>query len=112
MSYLIDVTGTCNLRCPSCPVGNFSSVDFIGGMSKTKGFMDFNLFKQVILKIKKENTNMLPIINLYNWGEPLIHPNIIEMIEFIKQQGLQPKLSSNLNTRHYVRFKVTLIKSI
>ncbi len=97
MSYLIDVTGTCNLRCPSCPVGNFSPSDFVGG-GKTKGFMDFNLFKEIILKIKKDNTSMLPIINSYNRGEPLIHPNIIEMIEFIKQQGFQPKLSSNLNT--------------
>lgn len=51
MVFLIDVTGTCNLRCPSCPVGNFKEKL---NEQRVKGFMPLDYFYRVIEKIKKE----------------------------------------------------------
>jgi radical SAM protein with 4Fe4S-binding SPASM domain len=36
-------------------------------------------------------------IELYNWGEPLLHPDIMEMIEYASQRRIPVGLSSNLN---------------
>ncbi|MDB5495332.1 MAG: Radical domain protein [Phenylobacterium sp.] len=90
--YVIDVVGTCNLRCPTCPVGNTEL--------RPRGFMDMPLFDQVLEKIRRESPSPSPVINLFNWGEPLLHPNLPEMIRRIKALGMRAHLSSNLNIKH------------
>lgn len=92
--YTIDISGTCNLRCPSCPVGNFSSAD------RTLGFMPVDLFAKIIAKIKREAIVARPQIWLYNWGEPLLHPQLTEIIKEVKKNDLTVHLSTNLNSEH------------
>jgi MoaA/NifB/PqqE/SkfB family radical SAM enzyme len=89
--YVIDVVGTCNLRCPTCPVGNSEA--------RALGFMDMALFDQVLDKIRRESPSPSPVINLFNWGEPLLHPKLPEMIRKIKAAGMRAHLSSNLNIK-------------
>ena len=36
-------------------------------------------------------------VELYNWGEPLLHPDIFEMIQYVTQRRITVGLSSNLN---------------
>src|SRR5580704_9218285 len=38
---LVDIVGGCNLRCPSCPVGNMPATN-------PAGLMDMNLFASII----------------------------------------------------------------
>ncbi|WP_116115140.1 hypothetical protein [Austwickia chelonae] len=38
MLYVIEICGTCNLRCPSCAVGNMDAGSLTG--LRPKGFMD------------------------------------------------------------------------
>src|SRR5262249_38854706 len=45
--FVIDIVGTCNLRCPTCPVGN--------SPERPKGFMDLALFERIIAKIRRES---------------------------------------------------------
>jgi len=54
--YYIDIVGTCNLRCPSCPVGNYLPHDFMD-LQRPKGFMKLALFEQILDKIKRENSD-------------------------------------------------------
>lgn len=89
--YVIDVVGTCNLRCPTCPVGNTEA--------RALGFMDMDLFDKVLAKIVRESPSPNAQINLYNWGEPLLHPRLPEMIRKIKAAGMRAFLSSNLNIK-------------
>ncbi len=99
LQYYIDISGTCNLACPSCPVGNFNENDFIGNM-RSKGFMSFELFQAILDKIEQENTNQFPIvICLYNWGEPLLHPKLLQIINCIKEKGFYSDVSSNFNIK-------------
>lgn len=89
--YVIDVVGTCNLRCPTCPIGNSER--------RALGFMDMELFEKVIAKIRRESPSPAPQVNLFNWGEPLLHPRLPEMIRKMKALDLRPFLSSNLNIK-------------
>jgi pyruvate-formate lyase-activating enzyme len=89
--YTIDVVGTCNLRCPTCPVGNSS------GSQRPTGFMPLDLFERILDKIVVEAVTPHPAIWLFNWGEPLLHPELPSLIAAIKRRGLTCHLSSNLN---------------
>lgn len=92
-TYVIDIVGTCNLRCPSCPVGNLAQAD------RPKGFMEIGLYEEIIAKIKKESPDATPKLWLFNWGEPTLHPKLPEFISIAKSRGLPVMLSSNLNTK-------------
>jgi hypothetical protein len=46
--FNIDVLGSCNLRCPSCPVGNTKEFRL------PTGFMDPQLLAAIITKAKSE----------------------------------------------------------
>lgn len=89
--YAIDVAGTCNLRCPTCPVGNSPNA------TRTKGFMPLETFERVIAKIVRERVAARPEIWLFSWGEPLLHPQLPAIIERTLAAGLECHLSSNLN---------------
>lgn len=89
----IDVVGTCNLRCPACPVGNTGSA---AGLRP----IDPDLFARIIQKAKKDYGVFF--VGLYHWAEPLLHPQLPDLIRIVKQEGLLCGLSSNLNvTRSY-----------
>ncbi len=91
--YTIDIVGTCNLRCPTCPVGNFAAAE------RSKGFMTISLFKEILAKIDKEKITDRPTLNLFNWGEPLLHPELHQFIELAHAYELPVSLSSNLNIK-------------
>jgi MoaA/NifB/PqqE/SkfB family radical SAM enzyme len=89
--FVIDIVGTCNLRCPTCPVGN--------SPERPRGFMDVALFERIIAKIRRESPVPNPQINLYNWGEPLLHPDLPAIIMMLRRAGMRSYLSSNLNIK-------------
>jgi organic radical activating enzyme len=89
--YAVDVVGTCNLRCPTCPVGNSPAA------LRAKGFMDVALFRRVLAKILADGAAARPEVWLFNWGEPLLHPQIGEIIRLVREAGLSCHLSTNLN---------------
>jgi MoaA/NifB/PqqE/SkfB family radical SAM enzyme len=99
LHYLIDIVGTCNLRCPSCPVGNFKASDFLE-KTRDKGFMDIELFRKIIDKIINESQRYGEdfSILLYNWGEAMLHPKIDEFANILQKLSIPFHMSSNLNT--------------
>ena len=84
--YFIDPINICNLRCPLCPTGQ-------GVLGRPRGRMDLADLKQIVNEIAPYAYR----IELYNWGEPLLHPEIVEMIEYAHQRRISVRLSSNLN---------------
>lgn len=91
--YVVDIVGTCNLSCPSCPVGN------LPGVERPKGFMETAMFEDIVGKITKECPHKTPELWLFNWGEPLLHPKLPELIAIAKAHGLPVMISSNLNSK-------------
>jgi MoaA/NifB/PqqE/SkfB family radical SAM enzyme len=81
--------GQCNLRCPSCPVGNCREV------RNPMAIMKPELLSQIMAKATSECH--VSGVGLFNWAEPLIQPKIAEIISAVQQYGVPCHLSSNLN---------------
>ena len=71
--YNVDVVGSCNLRCPACPVGN------AWGGTRPKGHMKVAYFEEVVKKIARETPSRTTTVALYDWGEPTIHPHLPDL---------------------------------
>ena len=87
--FHIDVVGACNLRCPSCPVGNWREV------KNPQGFMKPELLRQILRKATAA-CNVVGVC-LFNWTEPLLHPHLPELVDMVRSFNIPCHLSSNLN---------------
>lgn len=81
---IVEPTNFCNLRCPLCPTGNQS-------LKRGKGYMALSGFKKII----DELGDYLLALVLYNYGEPMLHKDIYEMIEYAKRKKIFIRLSTN-----------------
>lgn len=84
----IETGNICNLKCPLCPTG-------INDQSMKKGFMNLIFFKKIIDQLK----DVLLYVDLYSWGEPLLNPDFVSMVEYIKKVNscIRVTTSTNLN---------------
>ena len=87
----VDVAGRCNLRCISCPRGNFEK-------QPPRGHMTPATYTQVLDKLLDE-IPLLGNIQLYAWGEPLLNPDIAEIIRITVERQVLCALSTNLAMR-------------
>lgn len=78
----LEVTNKCNLKCKMCPRLH---------MKRDLGFMDFSLFRRIIDQARGK----IDYVELYLFGEPLLHPQICEMIRYCKAAGMYVALSTN-----------------
>lgn len=85
----VEVAGMCNLRCISCPRGNDDS-------QPDKGLMSAATYKKVLDKLLVE-IPLLGSIQLYTWGEPLLNPELPEIIRMTREAKVLSAISSNLN---------------
>lgn len=92
--YVVEVSGYCNLRCPSCPRGRRQPAE-----DRPGGLMSLADFQQVLAKIKSEDP-LAANLQLYQWGEPLLNPDLPAMIEAAGKADLPVSISSNLNLDH------------
>jgi len=89
--YTIDILGACNLKCASCPQSIVDS-------EVPKGSMKLETFKKVFDKIILE-TPSISHISLYSWGEPLLHPYLDKIIDYVHEKNVSVALSSNLSIK-------------
>jgi pyruvate-formate lyase-activating enzyme len=80
----LESTNACNLRCVMCPTG-------CGLATRKKGFLDWGLFCQVV----DEMAPHVSMTTLHIWGEPLLHPRIIDMIAYCRERRLHAEISTN-----------------
>jgi len=92
----IEVVGACNLRCPTCPNG----VPAL--RPRQPGLMDVERFRRILEKLALEcPPATISDLSLFNWGEPLLHPRIGELVRATRQAGFPCVISTNLNeARH------------
>ena len=101
-SYTIDILGSCNLSCASCPHS-------IEDNNVPKGSMSLDTFAKVFEKVTSES-NELTHVSLYSWGEPLIHPYLHQIVDIVHEKNIAVALSSNLSLNLDSKFD-KLIKS-
>ena len=80
--FIIELTNYCNLRCTMCP-RRF--------MKRHVGFMDFELFKNIIDQVKDYND----YVWLAEFGESLFHPKFETFIKYCANNGVKTYLSTN-----------------
>jgi MoaA/NifB/PqqE/SkfB family radical SAM enzyme len=82
---IIDVTNSCNLRCPVCPV-TFA-------MTRPRGLMSFELFRLIIDDFIAEEKK--PEIFFNFSGEPTLNKHLPEMISYASESGHSTFVSTN-----------------
>ena len=82
LSLNIETTNYCNLRCSICPVNN--------GMERAKRYLDPGLFQRWI-----DQTPGLRFLLPFQWGEPLLHPEIHTMIRYAHERGVRTMMTTN-----------------
>ncbi|MGI5837323.1 MAG: radical SAM/SPASM domain-containing protein [Chloroflexota bacterium] len=79
----LEPTSNCNLRCVMCPQSM--------GATKGNGYMDMGLYQKIIDEVKEYVLE----INLFFRGEPLLHPNIVDMVRIAQAAGITVHLNTN-----------------
>ncbi len=82
-SMNLEVTNICNLNCSICVRKNV----------REQGFLDTGFLEKII----KENAEEFKgqSIWLHYGGEPLLHPQLSEIIKILKSSGVRTRLSTN-----------------
>lgn len=110
--HQIEPTNACPYSCIMCPRDRF--------MSRPVGFMDFGLYTKVIDEVADFS---LPVrekeVELFHFGESLLHPEIAEMVAYGVGKGLNlvlsvnaPQLSPDLAEKILTKDPVKLIISM
>lgn len=82
----LEPTNRCNLHCPMCQsvrAKNAGSPDFA-----KEGLMDMALFRKVIDEVTGDHEEAVQAVKLSCRGEPLLHPELVEMVRYAKEQGI------------------------
>lgn len=80
--HSIESTNQCNLKCIMCPRKD---------MTRKSEFMDFSLFKKII----DECSEYVDFVYLHHFGEPLLHPHLIDMINYCGENNIKTGISTN-----------------
>jgi len=81
--FMIESTSLCNLKCPLCPVP--------AHLHRETGHMKTHTFEDVIDSI----SGYAKKIDLWNFGEPFLNPNIFEMIRYATDRKIKVRVSTN-----------------
>lgn len=85
---VIDPANVCNLRCPLCPTGLLDQ-------GRRGQMMPWETFTRTIDMAAPWAYK----VNLFNWGEPLLHPHVFDMIRYAHSKGLGTTMSTNLSVK-------------
>ena len=81
---MIEPTNECNLHCPLCPTG-------AGKLKRPKGQMSLDLYRHILVDLD----GALNRVMLYNYGEPFLHPHLLDMIAEAHQAEVYTRVSTN-----------------
>lgn len=90
--YVIDPINSCVLHCPLCPTGR-------GTLARKKGQIAFTDYRRIVDQVAPYALSF----DLYNWGEPLLHKRIFDMVAYARDRRVSAKISTNLNVLNETR---------
>lgn len=80
----IEPTNTCNLQCRTCIRHTWKD---------REGFLQMDTYINLLDDVRELSS--LKKISFWGFGEPLLHPNIVEMVARAKQLGVETQLITN-----------------
>lgn len=84
ISYSIEPTNHCNLKCPECPSG-------LGSLTRPLGLLKYDEFKNWIDQIKSTGF----YVQLFFQGEPFINKQLPRMIKYAQENKVYISISTN-----------------
>ncbi|HSL89444.1 MAG TPA: radical SAM protein [Ignavibacteriaceae bacterium] len=84
ISYSIEPTNHCNLKCPECPSG-------LGSLTRPLGLLKYDEFKKWIDQIKSTGF----YVQLFFQGEPFINKQLPQMIKYAQKNKVYISISTN-----------------
>lgn len=85
----VGVTTLCNLRCPGCPTGTKA-------LGRKGEHLDMEVYRRTVDELRSTLMFML----FWDWGEPLMHPNLAEMIAHAKRSKIKTVISTSGTIRN------------
>ena len=83
---IVETGNTCNFHCATCPTPHKLIYE-----RRAPTIMSLASFKKIIDHIK----NYVHIVYLYNSNEPLLNPDIVQMIKYASERNLHTMISTN-----------------
>ena len=80
----IEPTNRCNLSCPECPAGTKS-------LERETGNITTELYERIISESAKYTSNLI----LYFQGEPFLHKNFINLVDYANNKNIYVSTSTN-----------------
>lgn len=87
---IVEATNVCALRCPLCPIG-------AGLSQRPRGFMPLAPYRTLIDELSAHVRRIL----IDYAGEPLMHPQIGEMVEISTRAGIATTVGTNGNVDRF-----------
>lgn len=89
----IETSRVCNLNCPGCYAHGSEIDPSYPDEKKTKRFMALEEFKTVLDQVKRTAF----AVQLYDEGEPLLNPEIFDIIRYARKSNVGTVISSNFS---------------
>jgi pyruvate-formate lyase-activating enzyme len=83
---VIEPTNVCNLRCPYCHTG-------AGRFGRKPAMLDLERCR----KLLDEVGDYLFELEVFNWGEAMLHPGIAEIVAMASAHGISTRINSNFS---------------
>jgi mannose-6-phosphate isomerase-like protein (cupin superfamily) len=83
----LEASSVCQLACPSCPVHGGAGTSAVG-----RGFLTLSNFQDLI-----EKNPRLRDIELANYGEILLNPDLLGILEFAHKKGVALRADTGVN---------------
>lgn len=92
---LLDPASVCQLQCPMCPTGQENAKQVRPGRTqyRKRGLMPRALFDAILDELGEQ----LFFVHLYNWGEPLLNPDLGYFIRQLSERGIATDTNTNLS---------------
>ena len=104
-SVYFEISGLCNAKCPWCVNGRGNLKQY---PSRTIPPHEFQNAIDYLFKESLINSNSL--INLYNYGEPLLHPCLSEILQILFDKKLKYTISTNASK--FIKLGPTVLKNL
>ena len=89
----VDISGFCNAKCKWCVTGQRNCRQKVIDLKK---YMSFELFDKIYANLtEKQIISPETELMLYSWGEPLLNPDYLKIINFLAKKGQKYSVSTN-----------------